>query len=218
MRTSNLSATTKAPPPSAAARVLCLSALLLLSCGAARAQQKTEKVELPELNVIKTVTLAPCYSCRPADEFARGYEQTALFLTEHSRRRNSPALLFNGFLRGHDYFDVSTAGVQMSVIADLGEGVELEGVTAQDFHHGIRPPNAREPKPMQFQVRAPVKLGHTYAVVLNKGDYRGLLVFAVTGYAPNERVEVRYAVKHYEVQQMVGRSPGFDWAKRSTPQ
>ena len=203
-------------------RTACLLALLVLPLGvSARAQgklAKPQKVELPELNVIKTITLSPCYGCRTPEEFARGYEQTALFLTEYSRLRNSPALLFNGVSGSPDYFMVSMAGVEMSVIADLGEGFELADLTAQEFQHGVRPPGQSRAVPLQFRVQSSVSLGHTYAVVINKHDYRGLLYFTVTAYEPNQRVELRYAVKHYEALTLAGRSPGFDWAAKSIPQ
>ena len=200
-------------------KTLCLLALLLVPGVAARAQLKPEKgLELPELHIIKPVTLSPCYSCRTQEEFSRGYERTALFLTEEMRRLNSPALLFNGFQRGPDYFQVSTAGADMSAIADLGEGIALSELTAQDFHHGIRRPGEAAATPMQFGVTAPVRVGHTYAVIINKGRYRGLLFFAVDGYQQNERVELRYVVKHYEALRVTGQSPGFDWSRKSTPQ
>ena len=201
-------------------RTICLLTLLVLTSGvSARAQGKPAKPEksgLPELNVIKTITLSPCYSCRTPDEFARGYGQTALFLTEDSRQRNIPALLFNGAPRSPDYFMVSTAGVEMSVIADLGEGFELADLTAQEFQHGVRPPGQSRATPLQFHVRSPVSVGHTYAVIINKQDYRGLLYFTVIAYEPNRRVELRYAVKHYEVLTLASRSPGFDWTAKST--
>lgn len=201
--------------------LLPLLLLLLLPAAPARAQDKPAKpdrVELPELNVIKAVTLAPCYSCREPEEFARGYEQAALFLTEHSRRRNSPALLFNGFPGGGDHFQVSMAGAEMSVIADLGSGVDLAGLTAQQFAAGVHQPGHFGSPPWQFNVRSAVKAGHTYAVVINKGEYRGLLYFTVAAHEPNRRVELRYALKHYEEWRLVGQSPGFDWSKKSAQQ
>jgi hypothetical protein len=200
---------------------LLLLLLMLPPAGAAHAQvkrPKPEQLELPELNVIKAVTLSPCYSCRTPEEFARGYEQTALFLTEHSRRRNSPALLFNGFPGGEDYFQVSTAGAEMSAIADLGAGIELAGLTAQQFAHGVHPPGHFGAPLWQFNVRSAVKAGHTYAVIINKGAYRGLLYFTVAAYEQNRRAELRYALKHYEALSVVGSSPGFDWTKPSAQQ
>lgn len=203
---------------------ICLLTLLALSLGvAARAQgqklAKSEKVELPELNVIKPVTLAPCYSCRTPEEFARGYEQTALFLTEHSRRRNSPALLFNGSPgSGADYFQVSMAGAEMSVIADLGAGLDISDLTAVEFVHGVGARAGGPGTPMPFRTQAPVGVGRTYALIINKGEYRGLLYFTVTAHVPNQLVELRYTLKHFEALTLVGRSPGFDWSARSTPQ
>ena len=59
-------------------------------------QAKQEDFGLPELHKIKTVTLAPSYSCRSQQDSARGYENTALFLSAVSRLRNTPELLFEG--------------------------------------------------------------------------------------------------------------------------
>lgn len=192
----------------------CLIALLLLSAASAAAQTGTG--ELPELHTIKKVTLSPSYSCRPPQDFQKGYEGTALFLPGAAPGRNSPVLLFNGACGGPDHFDVNHAGADMSVIADLGEGVELSRLTAQDVFHGFTVGGSSERRPMQFRVNAPVKWGHTYAVVLNKGDYRGLIFFAVTGYLPNERLDIRYVVKHYESLRIAAQSPGFDWTKRNS--
>jgi hypothetical protein len=195
-------------------RTFCLITLLLLAAPAAAAAQ--EATEVPELHTIRKVTLSPSYSCRSKEDFQKGYQKTALFLPGAATGRNSPALLFNGACGGADYFDVNHAGADMSVIADLGEGVELERLTAQDVFHGLRLPGSDGPQAMQFQIKAPVKWGHTYAVVINKGDFRGLLYFTVTGYIPNERLDLRYVVKHYEQLRIAAQSPGFDWTKRNS--
>src|SRR5688500_8951387 len=94
------------------------------------AQNSIQKSDLPDLHKIKTVTLSPSYSCRSADEFQRGYQNTALFLTAYSKQINSPDLLFNGACRSEDYFHAATAGDDMSLIADLGANVSLEEVSA----------------------------------------------------------------------------------------
>ena len=52
--------------------------------------------ELPTLHQIKEVTLSPSYSCRAPAEFGRGYENTALFLSDFAHRHSGPDLLFNG--------------------------------------------------------------------------------------------------------------------------
>lgn len=203
---------------------LILIALMLMSAARGGTQQQQQQQspqpapKLPELHAIKTVTLSPSYSCRTQEEAQKGYQGTALFLSAAAQARNSPALLFNGACRSPDFFQVSMAGADMSVIADLGEGVELEGLTAQDFHGGIRRGESDERRAMQFRVEAPVKLGHTYALILNKGDFRGLLFFTVKGHLPNERLDLSYVVKHYESLTTVGQSPGFDWTKRNSQQ
>src|SRR5215471_3718603 len=83
---------------------------------------------LPELHTIKNATLSPPYSCRSKEEFTTGYAKTALFLSKYSEERNAPDLLFNGACGSVDYFEGSTAGDDMSLIADLGT-VPLEEVT-----------------------------------------------------------------------------------------
>src|SRR5437870_5184797 len=92
-------------------------------------QQKKEDLGLPELHKIKTATLSPSYSCRSKQDSRRGYEKTALFLSTYADDRNGPELLFNGACGSQDYFQGSTAGDDMSLIADLGT-IPLENATS----------------------------------------------------------------------------------------
>jgi hypothetical protein len=176
------------------------------------AQTQTPKLELPELHTIKTITLEPSYSCRPADESERGFQKTALFLSTYSKQRNSPELLFNGACRSQDHFDASTAGDGMSLIADLGADVSLAEVSALRAFNlkGVHSAAAYS----KFAKSANVEMNHTYAVVVNESDKRGLFIFTVVNYVPNQKVELKYAVKLYQVTpsgQIV--SPGFDWER-----
>src|SRR4051812_28344367 len=98
---------------------LCLSLLLA---------DTTMQTQLPELHRIFTATLSPSYSCRSKEDFKKGYESTALFLVPIANAQNSPDLLFNGACGSRDYFGASTAGDDMSLIADLGT-LSLEQVT-----------------------------------------------------------------------------------------
>ena len=187
--------------------VITLAASISLS-----AQNSSPKFELPELHTIKTVTLSPSYSCRPSDEFQRGYQNTAMFLSAYSKLRNSPDLLFNGACRSENYFEASTAGDDMSLIADLGTGVSLEDVSAHRAFNFKRVHSSAAYS--KFVQAAKVELGHTYAVLLNGREKRGLFIFTVLSYVPNEKVELRYAVKAYQIMpsgQIV--SSGFDWEK-----
>lgn len=172
---------------------------------------------LPALHAIKTVTLSPSYGCRTSEEFGRGYENTALFLSAYSKRRNSPDLLFNGACRSEDYFQVSTAGDDMALISDLGANVSLEDVSA---HLAFNLQNVHSfPAYSKFVREAKVESNHTYAVLISKSDIRGLFLFTVTEYVPNKQVSLRYAVKSYQV--MPGgrvESPGFDWERKNSPQ
>lgn len=85
---------------------------------------------LPPLHRIKGVTLSPSYSCRSAEEFGRGYENTALFLSDFAKQRNSPDLLFNGACGSEDYFEAATAGDDMSLVADLGANLSPDELSA----------------------------------------------------------------------------------------
>ena len=171
-----------------------------------------ESLNLPELHVIKTATLAPCYSCREAGEFMKGYQNTALFLSDYSRRRNSPDLLYNGAPGGvPDYFESSTAGDDMALIADLGTDVSLEKVSA---HLAFNLRNVHSyPAYSKFAKVAVVEKGHTYAVLLNKREIRGLFIFRVISHVPNESVEIRYAVKEYQILDVKASSSGFSWER-----
>jgi len=42
-------------------------------------QKNHEDMDLPELHKIKRITLSPSYSCRPAQDFQKGYASTAFF-------------------------------------------------------------------------------------------------------------------------------------------
>lgn len=186
-------------------RLIFMAVTVLLCLGVP--STANDNYNLPELHVIKQVTLSPSYSCRPQEEFQKGYQQTALFLSDYSRRRNSPDLLFNGACRSTDYFDVS----DMSLIADLGTGLSVEEITAQRAFNvrGVMPHNTK------FERSVKVEAGHTYAVLLNKRDTRGLYVFTVLNYVQNQRVELRYAAKEYQVTEVKAGSTGFDWGKES---
>jgi hypothetical protein len=169
---------------------------------------------LPELHTIKTATLSPSYSCRSSDEFQQGYQKTALFLSEYSKRRNSPDLLFNGACRSEDYFEASTAGDDMALIADLGSDVSLELLSA---HLAFNKQNVHSfPAYSKFAQSVKVEANHTYVVLLNKRELRGLFIFTVTNYVPNQQVDLKYAVKEYQVMDVKSESPGFSWEQKNT--
>ncbi len=147
---------------------------------------------LPALHLIKTATLSPAYSCRSPEAY--------------SKRRNSPDLLFNGACRSEDYFQVSTTGDDMALIADLGANVPLEDVSVR---------RALD-RSSQFVKSAKVASNHTYAVLINKSEIRGLFAFTVTEHVPNVKVGLRYAVKSYQVRPDLRiESTGFDWERRN---
>jgi hypothetical protein len=170
--------------------------------------------DLPILNRVRTTTLSPSYSCRPRDEFARGYEATALFLSGFSKSMNAPDLLFNGACDAPDYFSASTAGDDMALIADLGAEVKLTDLSAHTAFN-VRNIGGFENE-SKFAQSLPVVLNHTYAILLNKFDVRGLFLVKVIDYEHNKSVTIEYTVKQYQRIQVVDKSPGFDWVAAST--
>ncbi len=170
---------------------------------------------LPSLHVIKSAALAPAYSCRSAEEVAQGYQGTALFLSAHSKKRGAPDLLFNGACGAADYFEASTAGDDMSMIADLGTGLALEDLSVSRAFNLQNIHSAQAYSKFARSVK--VELGHTYAVLLNNQEKRGLFVFTVTEYEPNKRVNLDYAVKAYQVvvTSQVESAGSFEWNQKS---
>lgn len=190
-----------------AMRYVVLAMIMLLGTSATPAGNSDEP--LPELHKIKQITLSPSYSCRSREDSQKGYERTALFL---STPGNGPDLLFNGACGAPDQLDVSTAGDDMSMIGDLGK-IRLEDLrTDQAFN--VKRVNSPELY-TKFVSTIPVEFGHTYVVLINKSHVRGLLYFTVTGYIPNQRLDLRYAVKEYQLLSVRAQSPGFDWNQKN---
>jgi hypothetical protein len=192
--------------------IFVVALLLALSVGEGTrgrtANQAGPDYGLPELHTIKTAALSPSYSCRTAGS---GYQNTALFLSDYSRQRNSPDLLFNGACGSQDFFEASTAGDDMALIADLGRGVDFENLSA---HLAFNLQNvASFAAYSAFAQAVPVQKKHTYAVLLNKSDIRALILLTVTGHVANQEVDFRYAVKEYQILDVKAQSPGFDWNK-----
>ena len=159
--------------------------------------------------MIKTVDLSPSYSCRSETAFRQGYAGTALFLSGYSRERNSPDLLFNGACKSEDYFEGSTAGDDMSLVADLGD-VPLDEVSSSRAFNFKRVHSFELYS--KFAQAAPVQVHHTYAVLIDKRDLRGLFVFRVNDYQPNTHINLSYAVREYQMVNVAGESKGFDWS------
>jgi len=185
--------------------------LLIIVTVSAAAQSTTPNFGLPELHTVKTVTLSPPYSCRSSEQFQKGYETTALFLSAYSKQRNVPDLLFNGACKSTNYFQ---PGTTFSLIADLGSEVALKEVSASRAFNLRRVASYADYS--KFVQALNVELNHTYAVLLNEDEFRGLFIFKVIDYVPDERVVLEYAVKSYQVTPARGvRSDGIDWEKRS---
>jgi hypothetical protein len=191
--------------------LLMVSAALLWST-AVSAQTPRQDFGLPELHKIKTVTLSPSYSCRSKEDFQKGYESTALFLSDYSKKLNGPDLLFNGACGGQDYFHSSTAGDDMALIADLGS-LALEELNSQQAFNAQRVHSFDLYSKFASSVK--VEINHTYAVLVNKRAVRGLFFFTVADYVPNQKVALRYAIKEYQILNVLAESGGFDWERKN---
>ena len=183
--------------------VFALAAMCLM-LSAFTPQQPREDSGLPELHRIRTATLSPSYSCRSEEEFHKGYESTALFLSAYSRQRNSPELLFNGACKTWDYLQ----GHDLDVIADLGD-VPIEELRPDQVFNGRRVHERANYS--RFSSIADPVVGHTYAELINQGDIHGFLYFRITAYVPNQKLELKYVVEQYELFRTAEVSPGFDW-------
>lgn len=186
-------------------KALAILAIMFLPLAVSVPQAKQEDLGLPELHMIKSATLGPAYSCRSKEDFNKGYENTALFLSANSWRQNGPELLFNGSCGSEDYLE-SVADVGM--IADLGE-IPLEKMSAQLIFNTRRVHSFDLYS--KFTKVAKVQLNHTYAVLISRSTVRSMFIFTVTGYVPNKRLDLRYVVKEYQVLQLKAQSPGFSW-------
>lgn len=191
-----------------------LSFAFLVFFSAPDARPGKNDFSLPELHIIRRATLSPSYSCRSEKHVQYGYAKTALFLSTYSERMNSPDLLFNGACKSEDYFEGSTAGDDMSLIADLGT-VSLEDVTSSSAFNVQRIHSFNLYS--RFAELAKVEAHHTYALVINKSGVRGLLVFFVEDYQPNKQVNLSYAVKEYQILNVKAQSKGFDWSEGNRP-
>ena len=189
---------------------LLLISCLLLTAAQSKPQKTQEDLGLPELHKIKRVTLSPSYGCRSDEDFNRGYENTALFLSSYSRRHNSPELLFNGACKSRDYFFSATAGDFLDVIADYGD-VPIANLTASD----VFGPQRTVDSLAQFSEMTQPELGHAYGVLINKDVLQGFFFFRVMAYIPNQKVDLEYVVMDYKVIRREAESPGFDWSTKS---
>lgn len=173
-------------------------AILALSLSA---QASGSNSLLPALHKIESYTFNNTYSC------GGNYETSALFLSETSKQRNSPDLLFNGACGTVPYIEASTAGDDFSLISDLGN-IPLEGVSASKAFNTARVAGLDN----TFKKTMPVQPGHTYAVLIAKRVVRALYVLRVDQITEGQ-MKIRYAIKSYAIQTTKAEGPGFDWER-----
>jgi hypothetical protein len=160
-----------------------------------------EASTLPKLHEIQSKVFAAPYSCK-----SMSYERSALFLSSYSKERNMPDLLFNGACGSQLYVEASTAGDDISMIADLGD-VPLEQVTKSKAINWTRIVGGDN----SFKDSQALIEGHTYVVVISKSELRAVFAFKVFGLYPNGSMGIHYAVKSYELQQTANASKGSNW-------
>jgi hypothetical protein len=186
-----------------------IGAIFLLSAFSSF-QVPQENLDVPQLGKLNQTTLSPSYGCHSNDDAVPGYNNTALFLTNYSRERNSPELLFEGACKSPDYFVAGTAGDHLDVIADYGV-VPLEQLAASD----VFGPRRSTDSMAEFRRTIGVQPGHVYGVLINKNTVRGFFFFKVVNYVPNQKLDLQYVVMDYSILREELRAPGFDWNQRS---
>jgi hypothetical protein len=181
--------------------------LIAFALFAAAASQAKAPETSPQIGVSRTIELSPSYSCRPADEFQRGYQKTALFLSEEMRQRNSPDLLFNGACGSENYFQAATHGGNHSVIADLSTKPGAAAAGTERLMQLDAQKDRDALKRMGFDNDAAVVPGHTYAILLHKHGVRGLMLVTVSRHVQDKGVELTYELLNYQVtaEQLLAR-------------
>lgn len=163
--------------------------------------------KMPTLHKIETHTFEKPYGCTP---FVQGYKTSALFVSELSRKNNSPELLLNGTCQSQSpsYFVARTAGDDFALISDLGD-VPIESVSAHKAFNYVNISRQEN----TFKDTANAFLNHTYAVLITKNDIRALYVFRVTEMTADYKVTIQYSVKSYSLQNRDAEVQGFEWEK-----
>lgn len=161
------------------------------------AYSQTE-VYSPQTNVRKAVAFSQTYSCRSDEDFHnKGYDGTALFLSDSMKKLNSPDLVFNGACGSKNYFESATHGANYSVIADI---------TATDLTSLLLSLSSIKDKndfkaleKLGFKDKAAAVSEHSYVVLLNKHGINGMFVFTVTDLVPDRRAVISYEVLDYQI-------------------
>lgn len=175
---------------------LILFALIILTVSHINGQMPDN---LPQIGVRQTITFSPTYSCRSSEEFhQKGYEGTALFLSDAMKRLNNPDLVFNGACNSKNYFQIGQGG-NFALIADLGRNTITPHLLSLISIKGRS--KSQNLKKLGFKQKVPIVAGHTYAAIVDKKEARGLFVLTVTDFIPDNRVKFSYEVLEYQVLQ-----------------
>ncbi len=153
---------------------------------------------LPELNVIKRVTLDGSYSCDNTKEYG-------LELVKDVNLIQDADLFLNYACGTRMMFESGYRGAGLSLIADLGPQ-KLEDLNWMK----ALSPTWQVGESYNFRKSALVQQGHSYSVVINSRKASGLMVFTVEN-IDGQRVTIRYAVRQYALNLSTINTPGFDY-------
>ena len=161
---------------------------------------------LPELNKITTHTFGTPYGCKGTSMNVACIS----FSTDHPSADNCDVMLNGGCNTGELYLDVNLGGDSFSIITDLGDK-DLETLTSSKV---LNYENIAQ-KGNVFKPTQTVKVGSTYAVILNRASKRAVFEMKVKS-ASDKGAEVEAAVRLYDILTVSKKSPGFSWSKNNT--
>src|SRR5205823_1294321 len=102
-----------------------------------------------------------------------------------------------------NYIQTSLAGDDLSVIGDLGAGLDISLLRPWDALANMHTPwGVRDPFDTLVE-------GHTYAAVLARRDTRAVVFYTVAGYSGSGPVTLQYAVKMYQTLAVAQEAPGM---------
>jgi len=162
---------------------------------------------LPDLLVIKNHTFPLPWGCG-------SYDQASLWLSNFSKKMNSPDLLYNSCVSCSatcsQTFSVNTVVWDSSAIAKFPQGTDLTTLSASTL---IAFDWARAPM-WETSGWVSVAVGATYGVIIAKENIRSIYAFQVVNASVNGPVTINYGVFSYELMQVVKESPGSSWSAR----
>lgn len=149
------------------------------------------------LHEVKTKVFGRPYSCGldAGEKFNYSYEKSALFITDYSKQRNSPELLFEAYRTYGDKSCYNFHVMSSTVVGDVSFIVDLGNVSLEE---ALR---QSEFGSLNFKEKQPVVPNHTYLVVLGKREIQAIYAFRVVSLGSelgtDNSMVIEYAVKNY---------------------